>query len=604
MERLRRPPALLASPALSAEAPEPATNAHPSLRRLRVAIWLAFTLLAALIVGVAISLIRFDREQALQRAESELLSLTRALEEHVARSFGETEGAVAEVAGILAARASVEAFDDNELQRLLRQRAIHLPEADYLFVEREDGSLAADSSDPSPTEKSTEPTPKHAIPHLLKEEIEIGSPTRSPVTGHWITPLTRQVFDPAGKYLGTAGAAMSHSYFEGVYRDLQLAPRDTILILHATRAITLIRHPQVEELIGSSVADSPAIGAEHDQRSMVVTGSTDNDPAERITAYRRLADRPLIVGTSRPMEDALANFYEHRRRIAAGTSLLLTLVGALALLLHRDASRRDEERLALAELNATLEERVRLRTEELEQSNRELLSFSYSVSHDLRAPLRAINGFSHALAEDYGERLDDTGRNYLERLRKASLRMGELIDELQKLAGVSRHTLRIEHTDVTAIAREILDDLSTTAPERVVHTHVDSDLNADADPTLIRTALENLLGNAWKFSRDSHPTLIQVGGRAHGAEKLFYVTDNGIGFDMAHAGKLFEPFQQLHKRDGFEGSGIGLASVRRIVERHGGSVWAESSPGSGTTVFFTLPRSPAMVRRPRERLQG
>ena len=269
-----------------------------------------------------------------------------------------------------------------------------------------------------------------------------------------------------------------------------------------------------------------------------------------------------------------------------------------------DITARKEAEQSQRNLNRELEARVRVRTAELEASNRELEAFSYSVSHDLRAPLRAINGFSHALAEDYGERLDDTGRNYLERLRKASLRMGELIDELQKLAGVSRHTLRIEHTDVTAIAREILDDLSTTAPERVVHTHVDSDLNADADPTLIRTALENLLGNAWKFSRDSHPTLIQVGGRAHGAEKLFYVTDNGIGFDMAHAGKLFEPFQQLHKRDGFEGSGIGLASVRRIVERHGGSVWAESSPGSGTTVFFTLPRSPAMVRRPRERLQG
>ena len=604
MERLRLPQPLLASSDPSAEAPESATGTSPFLRRLRVAVWIGFTLLASLIVGVAISLIRFDREQALQRAESELLSLTRVLEEHVARSFGETEGAVAEVAGILAARASVEAFGERELQSLLRQRAQHLPEAEYLFVEREDGSLAADSSSPSPAEKGATPPPRRSIPHLLKDDVEIGSPIRSPLSGHWVTPLTRQVFDPAGKYLGTAGAAMSHSYFEGVYRELQLAARDTILILHATRAITLIHHPQADALIGRSVADSPAIGADNDQRSMVVTGSSGSDPAERITAYRRLADRPLIVGTSRPIEDALADFYEHRRRIAAGAVLMLTLVGALALLLHRDATRRDEERQALAELNATLEDRVRVRTEELEQSNRELLSFSYSVSHDLRAPLRAINGFSHALAEDYGERLDDIGRNYLERLRKASLRMGELIDELQKLAGVSRHTLRIEATDVSAIAQEILDDLASTSPDRTVQGHVDSGLSADADPTLIRNALENLLGNAWKFSRDSHPAIIQVGGRPHGDEKLFYVTDNGVGFDMAHAGKLFQPFQQLHKRDGFEGSGIGLASVRRIVERHGGSVWAESSPGAGTTIFFTLPRSPAMVRRPRERLQG
>jgi light-regulated signal transduction histidine kinase (bacteriophytochrome) len=182
--------------------------------------------------------------------------------------------------------------------------------------------------------------------------------------------------------------------------------------------------------------------------------------------------------------------------------------------------------------------------------------------------------------------------------------MGELIDELQKLASVSRHTLRIENTDVSAIAREILDELAATSAGRVVQSHVEPDLTADADPVLIRNALQNLLANAWKFTRDSQPALIQVGGRPHGDEKLFYVTDNGIGFEMAHAAKLFQPFQQLHRREGFEGSGIGLASVRRVVERHGGAVWAESSPGTGTTMFFTLPRSPAMVRRPREKLNA
>ena len=239
------------------------------------------------------------------------------------------------------------------------------------------------------------------------------------------------------------------------------------------------------------------------------------------------------------------------RRILAAAGVMLALLGALAYLLHRDTVRRDSERAALAELNATLEQRVHQRTEELEHSNRELLSFSYSVSHDLRAPLRAINGFSHALAEDYGDRLDETGQSYLTRLRRAGLRMGELIDELQKLASVSRHTLRIENTDVSAIAREILDELAATSAGRVVQSHVEPDLTADADPVLIRNALQNLLANAWKFTRDSQPALIQVGGRPHGDEKLFYVTDNGIGFEMAHAAKLFQPFQQLHRREGF-----------------------------------------------------
>ena len=590
-------------------APDAAQTAltSPSLRRFRLAVWFAFTLLASLIVGGALSLIRFDREQALQRTESELLSLTRVLEEHAARSFGETEAAVGEIANQVAQRGGVEAFAERDLQSLLHQRAANLPEADYLFIEREDGSLAADSN----SRQTTPPAIDHqghrkpaAMPPLLKEGVEIGSPARSPSSGQWITPLSRQIFDPLGRYLGTAGAAMSHGYFEGVYRELELSPEDTILILHANRAITLIRYPQADGQIGTSVANSPAIGADLQQRSMIVTDASGSDKIERITAYRRLADRPLIVATSRPLDHALADYYEHRDRILAAAGVMLALLGALAYLLHRDTIRRDSERAALAELNATLEQRVHQRTEELEHSNRELLSFSYSVSHDLRAPLRAINGFSHALAEDYGDRLDETGRSYLARLRRASLRMGELIDELQKLASVSRHTLRIEHTDVSAIAQEILDELAATGSGRVVQSHVEPDLTADADPVLIRNALQNLLTNAWKFTRDSQPALIHVGGRPHGDEKLFYVTDNGIGFEMAHAAKLFQPFQQLHRREGFEGSGIGLASVRRVVERHGGTVWAESSPGAGTTMFFTLPRSPAMVRRPREKLNA
>ena len=603
--RLSAPPP--ASPPTSGDSGEPSPRqAASSLRRLRVAVWAAFAMLVSIIVFVSLSLIRYDREEALQRAESELLSLTRVLEEHVARCFGETEAALSEIAAQVARQGGIENLGEAELRSLLRQRAANLPEAEFLFVEREDGSLAADSSPAggSGIESGQGALRRPAIPHQLSEGVEIGVPLKSPLSGRWITPLTRQIFDASGKYLGTAGAAISHPYFEGVYKELKLAQKDTIMILHADRASLLIHHPPADTQIGRSVADSPAIGLDARQRSRIVQAPLPGDPDERITAYRSLADRPLIVGTSRPVTDALTDYNAHRERIITAAGVMTTLLAALALLLHQDTRRRDADRQVLAELNASLEERVHRRTEELEHSNRELLNFSYSVSHDLRAPLRAINGFSHALEEDYGQQLDETGREYLSRLRKASLRMGELIDELQKLASVSRHTLRVEPTDVSAIAQDILDDLAAVNAGRHVQAHVEAGLTADADPTLIRNALENLLGNAWKFTRDSHPPIIHVGGRPHGAEKLFYVTDNGIGFDMEHANKLFQPFQQLHKREGFEGSGIGLASVRRIIERHGGTVWAESSPGAGTTMFFTLPRSPALVRRPREKMQG
>lgn len=570
-----------------------------SLRWLRLAIWVAFALLAALIVGVTTSLIRYDREQALRRSESELLNLTRVLEEHIARSFGEAEGAINEVAGLVALRGGIDAFGPGELQTLLQQRIPNLPEAETLFIEREDGRLAVDAKGRELAGQDEAGADKVTMPPVLKDGFDIGSPGHHQVGSPVSTPLTRQIFDPAGKYLGTAGAAISHTYFGTVYRELGLSDRDTILVIHATRHVVLIHHPQNDALIGSAVTWPSALDATPNTRSLVQTGTSDSDPAERIRAYRRLADRPLIIGASRPVEDALSDFYVHRRYVVAAASLMLALLGSLAFSLHRVANLRDAEREALAELNASLEERVRQRTEELEQSNRELLSFSYSISHDLRAPLRAINGFAHALAEDYGERLDATGRDYIARLGRASLRMGELIDALLQLASVSRQALKIVPTDVSAISRDILDELATTAPQRLVQSHVEDELVIDADPTLIRNALQNLLGNAWKFSRDSRPAIIQVGGRPHGEEQLFYVTDNGIGFDMAHAGKLFEPFQQLHARSGFEGSGIGLASVRRIIERHGGTVWVESAPGAGTTVFFTLPRSPAIVRRPR-----
>lgn len=598
MEHSRLPASALPSSQPSATEANAPVVAR-SLRWLRLTIWVAFALLAALIAGVSTSLIRYDREQALRRSESELLNLTRVLEEHIARTFGEAEGAINEVAGLVALRGGIDAFGPGELQTLLQQRVSNLPEAETLFVEREDGRLAVDAKGRELTSQEEAGANKVTMPPILKDGFDIGSPGHHQVGSPVSTPLTRQIFDPAGKYLGTAGAAISHAYFGTVYRELGLSDRDTILVIHATRNVVLIHHPQNDALIGSAVTWPSALDATPNARGLVQTGTNDSDPTERIRAYRRLADRPLIIGASRPVEDALSDFYVHRRYVVAAASLMLALLGSLAFSLHRVANLRDAEREALAELNASLEERVRQRTEELEQSNRELLSFSYSISHDLRAPLRAINGFAHALAEDYGERLDATGRDYIARLGRASLRMGELIDALLQLASVSRQALKIAPTDVSAISRDILDELATTAPQRLVQSHVEDELLIDADPTLIRNALQNLLGNAWKFSRDSRPAIIQVGGRPHGEEQLFYVTDNGIGFDMAHAGKLFEPFQQLHARSGFEGSGIGLASVRRIIERHGGTVWVESAPGAGTTVFFTLPRSPAIVRRPR-----
>ena len=229
---------------------------------------------------------------------------------------------------------------------------------------------------------------------------------------------------------------------------------------------------------------------------------------------------------------------------------------------------------------------------ELEGTNRELEAFSYSVSHDLRAPLRAIDGFSQILQEDYEHALDDEGMDYLGRVRAASGHMATLIDDLLDLSRVGRRPLRRERVDLARLAAEIVGELRKSQPEREVEFVTEENIMAWGDASLLKVALENLLGNAWKFTAREKATRIEFGAdRKSGpnsSSPVYYVRDNGAGFDQTYADKLFGAFQRLHGQDEFEGTGIGLATVARIVHRHGGRVWAEGAVGKGATFYFTL----------------
>lgn len=239
-------------------------------------------------------------------------------------------------------------------------------------------------------------------------------------------------------------------------------------------------------------------------------------------------------------------------------------------------------------LNVDLEARVAARTAELAALNRELEAFSYSVSHDLRAPLRSIDGFGHLLEQDCADRLDDAGKDYVSRMRRAAQRLARLIDDLLDLTRINRARIRPEDVDLSALAREIVDELRQSAPQRNVAVAIEDGLRVHGDPLLLRIALQNLLDNAWKYTAKTDSARVDFGCDLTTGQPAYFVRDNGAGFDIAYADKLFTPFQRLHNPRDFEGTGVGLASVARVVKRHDGRIWADAEPGKGATFWFTL----------------
>jgi light-regulated signal transduction histidine kinase (bacteriophytochrome) len=247
-----------------------------------------------------------------------------------------------------------------------------------------------------------------------------------------------------------------------------------------------------------------------------------------------------------------------------------------------------ESRNEVRRANADLERRVTERTRQLEAANRELEAFAYAVSHDLRAPLRSMSGFSQILQENAPPGLDDKSRHYLQRIHDASVRMSSLIDDLLNLSRIGRSDLTARPISLSQIAAEAAAAIRERHPTREVQLEITPGIEVSADPRLLRIALENLLSNAWKYTARSPQARVSVGTQTGDGGPVYFVRDNGVGFDMKYADKLFVPFQRLHPEAEFPGSGIGLVTVQRIVARHGGRIWADAKPDEGATFYFTM----------------
>ena|SRR5690242_3216915 len=373
------------------------------------------------------------------------------------------------------------------------------------------------------------------------------------------------------------------------HHDLPVGQDQLLALIDNTNAVIYMR-----DLDGRYMVVNREYERLFDLRRNEIVGLTDHDlfPKEVADEFRANDLRAAASGKPVHVEEFAPNDDGPRWYITVKFPLLDSAGQAYAVAgISTDITARRQAEEQVRKLNAELEQRVRERTAELETTARELDAFAYSVSHDLRAPLRSIHGFSRFLEEDYSDRLDDAGREYVARIKSSVAKMGQLIDDLLRLSRATRTELNREPVDISALATEIIEEIRGAEPDRQVEVDIASGLVTTGDSHLLRLALDNLLSNAWKFTGKCEHAAISVGSERQASEQVFFVRDNGAGFNKRYEHKLFDPLQRLHTADEFEGNGIGLAIVHRILSRHGGRIWAESELGKGATFFFTVTSS-------------
>ena len=596
-----------------------------SIRARLLILMLFATLIPALVTGL----------QFLERRDSEIAAARRDLvttAQHLAQGLHETVRATAQLHYGLSRAQDLYTQDKAACSNFLAEVLKRHPQYTGILTIKPDGQLFCDSLR---TGRKLDLTDRRYFQDALDPKNSLGiEPVFGRLTGRGVLQVAYTARRDNGEPVFVLLASLDlQKYIQ--LRAHSLPRGNAVIALIDGKGTILTWHPGGTQLVGTSMAKSPLYRFARLGLGAATVEDIEFGGVSRIWAASALPESTetglrVLVGVSKTDLLAAANRNLHQALVTLAVVLLLVFIGAwvlVELVIRRQVARimaavkrfsggnfntrigkpypRGEignlmaamdhafgvmhtQRDVIHGLNTNLERRVAERTAQLEAANKELEAFSYSVSHDLRAPLRSIDGFSQALLEDYADKLDQEGREHLHRVRASSQRMGELIDNLLGLSRVTRKEMRLETVNLSELAKNIAAELQQSQPERQVAFASAEGLRANADGGLMRVVLENLLGNAWKFTGKRADARIEFGVVQDNGKSAYYLRDNGAGFDMAYADKLFGAFQRLHGQKEFSGTGIGLATVQRIIHRHGGSVWAEGKVGAGATFYFTL----------------
>jgi signal transduction histidine kinase len=539
--------------------------------------------------------LRHSLEQNRNDARNVVDNLAQVLQASLTGTIRHIDLALLTVADEYKRQSAAGRIDAKALNELFARQQAHLPEIESLRGMDERGCVCyGPGADPRTNLSDRE------FFIVARDRADaglvVGKPVFARIARKWVVVFARRLETADGRFAGVAYINLALDQLSREFTALNIGPSGSASLRDADLGV-IVRVPTEQgsaPLVGNR-AVSPAL------QELVRAGKgggnyiarTGFDQVERASAFRRLDPYPLYVVIGMAENDYLAVWRQEAAAAALAFALFALVTLSSAWLLVRAWKRQEATAQELTRSRLELEQHVAERTAQLAAANRELEEFSYSMSHDMRTPLRAIDGYSTILLEEHQDRLDAEGQRLLRALGENAGRMGRLIDDILRFLGMARRKLKPSWIDVTALAGETLAALQAKAPQRPVRLAAGAAPPAWADHEMLRLALAELFSNAMKFAAPGRELMIEVGGEEAGGENVYCVKDNGIGFDMRYTGKLFKVFERLHATGEYEGSGIGLAIFKRIVERHGGRVWAEGSVGEGAAFHFSLPRPPA-----------